>query len=85
MRGSEHDGAPWREGRFEGSEVDEADELKYPMASRVPWDGQSPRGLTRAFSSFTFHAGTGRVNRIARRLVAGDQRELFPEGTSYGT
>ncbi len=51
----------------------------------APWGGRSPRELTRAYKTFTFRAGTGRVDH--EPIVATDsvQLELFPEGTSYGT
>ena len=53
---------------------------------RMPWDGRSPRYLTRVHSVFSFASvGTGRSigEPVETRLV--DQLELFPEGTHYGT
>ena len=48
----------------------------------MPWNGYSPRGLTKAFGSFSFiREGTGRLSQDA----SAEQLELFPEGTSYGT
>ncbi len=51
---------------------------------RMPWDGYSPRALTKSANIFTFQAGMGRVNR---EIISNDeeQLELFPEGTHYGT
>jgi len=46
----------------------------------MPWDGVSPRYLTKVFGRFSFvRKGTGRVNPDAQDI----QLELFPEGTSY--
>ena len=48
----------------------------------VPWDGRSPRSLTKAYERFSLASeGTGRVNPDA----PGEQLEMFPEGTLYGT
>ncbi len=63
-----------------------SDQLVLDLEHRLlPWNGRSPRSLTRAFELFTFRAGTGRVDH--EPIVATDsvQLELFPEGTSYGT
>ena len=50
---------------------------------RMPWDGYSPRGLTKAFGRFSFiRKGMGRPNP---KPIVAVQLELFPEGTSYGT
>ncbi len=52
----------------------------------MPWDGISPRYLTRAFAAFSLASeGTGRVNLEPSRPVQVIQLELFPEGTSYGS
>ena len=49
----------------------------------LPWDGYSPRSLTRASALFSFvRKGTGRSNLELSRVV---QLELFPEGTHYGS
>ncbi len=48
----------------------------------MPWDGKSPRFLTRGFEIFSLASeGTGRLNLDAPAV----QLELFPEGTSYGS
>ena len=52
---------------------------------RMPWDGYSPRSLTRIAMNFTFRAGTGRVNRESFETPDVLQLELFPEGTHYGS
>ena len=45
----------------------------------MPWDGVSPRYLTRAPKKLSLASeGTGRVNPDDSQL------ELFPEGTPYG-
>ena len=50
---------------------------------RMPWDGYTPRSLTRVAKNFSFvRKGTGRVNLDAPQVV---QLELFPEGTSFGS
>ena len=52
----------------------------------MPWDGQDPRYLTRAFTQFSLSSeGTGRLNLRPIRPVVAVQLELFPEGTSYGS
>ena len=51
---------------------------------RMPWDGYSPRVLTKSSNLFTFQAGTGRSNPEPIRATDVVQLELFPEGTSYG-
>ena len=57
-------------------------ELKLGM----PWDGYSPRYLTKAFGRFSFASeGTGRSNLEVIQTLNVVQLELFPEGTSYGT
>ena len=49
----------------------------------MPWDGVSPRFLTRAPKARSLASeGTGRVIQDLRH---GDQLELFPEGTSFGS
>ena len=49
---------------------------------RMPWDGVSPRYLTRAFARFSLaRERTTWPVQDAPRAV---QLELFPEGTSYG-
>ena len=51
----------------------------------MPWDGISPRYLTRAPKRFSLASeGTGRSNRESFDALHVDQIELFPEGTSYG-
>jgi len=56
-------------------------ELKLEM----PWDGVSPRFLTRGFREFSLASeGTGRSNVEVIRPLVVVQLELFPEGTSYG-
>ncbi len=58
-------------------------ELLSQLCSRVPWNGISPRDLTRGHRMFSFiRKGTGRPNPAAIRAV---QLELFPEGTHYGS
>ena len=53
---------------------------------RMPWDGVSPRYLTRVHSNLSlFSEGTGRSNRKPIQMLPVVQLELFPEGTSYGT
>jgi len=49
----------------------------------MPWNGVSPRGLTRAAKRFNFL----RKGMAPPKAKAKDpeQLELFPEGTSYGT
>ncbi len=49
----------------------------------VPWNGRSPRSLTRAHERFSFvRSGTGRANPD---LSLGVQLTLFPEERSDGT
>jgi len=48
----------------------------------MPWDGVSPRYLTRAPKTLSLASeGTGRLNLDAAAV----QLELFPEGTHYGS
>ncbi len=56
-------------------------ELKLGM----PWNGYSPRSLTRIAKILTFQAGTGRSNLGTFEAIDVDQIELFPEGTPYGS
>ena len=51
----------------------------------MAWNGYSPRSLTRGAISFTFQAGTGRLNLELPQPILAVQLELFPEGTYYGT
>ena len=52
----------------------------------MPWDGMTPRHLTRAWKRFSLASeGTGQPNRVPTRSVLAVQLELFPEGTSYGS
>ena len=54
--------------------------------SAEPWNGKSPRTLTRAYERFSLSSeGTGRANLEPTRLIESVQLELFPEGTHYGT
>ena len=49
----------------------------------MPWDGISPRYLTRGFVPLSLASeGTGRSIEDAEPSI---QLELFPEGTSYGS
>ena len=49
---------------------------------RMPWDGQSPRYLTKGHKFVSFaSSGMSRVEVGAQV----EQLELFPEGTHYGT
>ena len=51
----------------------------------MPWDGRSPRYLTRGFEILSLSsAGTGRSIEVAAQPLLVAQLELFPEGTSYG-
>ena len=57
-----------------------SEQLLLPLG--MPWNGISPRYLTRAPQRLTLaNEGTGRSNPDAPV----DQLELFPEGTSYGS
>ena len=60
-----------------------SEQLKLDLG--MPWDGRSPRFLTRVASLFTFQAGTGRPNPGTTGPVLAVQLELFPEGTHYGS
>ena len=52
----------------------------------MPWDGISPRYLTRAPKRISLASeGTGRANLEPIRLIESVQLELFPEGTHYGS
>ena len=88
MEGDHGQRGPRREGRFEGSEVDvEASLLRLSGQLKLdlgmPWDGRSPRYLTKAAELFSFTSeGTGRSIPDVPLVV---QLELFPEGTSYGS
>ena len=74
--------------RFEGSEVHGEDSFPFDQRQLkldlgMPWDGRSPRYLTRAAELFSLASeGTGRSIRDVPLVV---QLELFPEGTSYGS
>ena len=61
-----------------------SEQLVLELEDRVaPWEGRSPRLLTRAFSRFSLASeGTGRSNLELSRVV---QLDLFPEGTPYGS
>ena len=48
-----------------------------------PWDGQSPRYLTRCAKNFSFPRK--RMTWPTQDLDQGLQIEMFPEGTPYGT
>jgi len=59
----------------------DSDQLRLELG--MPWNGVSPRYLTRAPRKVSFvRSGTGRPDPEASVAV---QLELFPEGTSYGT
>ncbi len=60
-----------------------SDQLRLEL--RLPWDGYSPRSLTKAAERFTFQAGMGRLNRVLIPFEEAVQLELFPEGTHYGS
>ena len=56
------------------------------MGSPDPWDGRSPRDLTRVNVELSFRAGTGRASQDAKLelegqqvLVLSDGRPLWPE------
>ena len=52
----------------------------------MPWNGQDPRYLTRAYRRFSLSSeGTGRSSQDLIQTLHVDQIELFPKGTSYGT
>ena len=48
----------------------------------LPWDGRTPRSLTRVALAATFQAGTGRLNHDFSDPA---QLELFPEENPYGS
>jgi len=57
-----------------------SEQLKLELG--MPWDGVSPRLLTKGRLLFSLASeGTGR----ARQDADSAQLELFPEGTHYGT
>jgi len=57
-----------------------SEQLFLPLG--MPWNGVSPRYLTRAPKRISFASeGTGRSNRELSRVV---QLELFPEEKSFG-
>jgi len=59
----------------------DSDQLQLQLG--LPWDGVSPRYLTRSAELFTFAPeGTGRT---VRDRFPDAQLELFPEGTHYGS
>ncbi len=60
-----------------------SEQLELKLA--LPWNGRSPRSLTRVANLFTFQAGMGRLNRVFIPLEEAVQLELFPEGTHYGS
>jgi len=49
----------------------------------MPWDGVSPRYLTKYFEVFSF--GRSGASRSIQDAPAVVQLELFPEGTPYGS
>ncbi len=52
----------------------------------MPWDGISPRYLTRAPKRISLSSeGTGRPSQESFQATHADQIELFPEGTHYGS
>ena len=58
-----------------------SEQLKLELG--MPWDGRSPRYLTKAAELFSLASeGTGRSIPDVPLVV---QLELFPEGTSYGS
>ena len=58
----------------------DSEQLLLPLG--MPWDGVSPRYLTKAPKRLSLASdGTGQPN-LAPTAV---QLELFPEGTSYGS
>ena len=60
--------------------------LQLQLELGMPWDGISPRYLTRGFIDFSLASeGTGRSNLVPIRPLEVVQLELFPEGTSYGS
>ena len=74
----------------EGSEEHDCTEVQLHVKSEqlrlklgMPWDGVSPRCLTRGFERLSLASeGTGRSIGDA---VPSIQMELFPEGTHYGS
>ncbi len=59
----------------------ECDQLELDLG--MPWNGYSPRSLTRAANDFSFvRSGTGRPNPAPALAV---QLELFPEEKPNGS
>jgi len=73
----------YRRTRSRGHRLRSLQSLQLSLDLRMPWNGHSPRGLTRGSRVVSFvRKGMGR-SILPRDPVT--NLELFPEGTSYGT